>query len=91
MCYKIVHNEVDLDRDVFFRIKNRGNNGRKLSLDVPPAKYALDCRKYSFANRIYSVWNELDENTVLSLNIASFRLKIDKLNFREFKSCNFVF
>ena len=44
MCYKIIHKKVDLDRDVFFRIKNRGNNGRMLSLDVPPAKYPLDCR-----------------------------------------------
>jgi ribonuclease P/MRP protein subunit RPP40 len=55
MCYKIVHKEVDVNRDAFFRIKVRGNNGRALSIDVPPAKYSLDCQRYSFAHRTYPI------------------------------------
>ena len=91
MCYKIVHKEVDVDREAFFRIRQRGNNGRALSLDVPPAKYSLDCQRYSFAHQTYPIWNELKENVVLSQNAASFQRKIDQLNMRELKSCKFVF
>ena len=90
MCYKIVHKEVDVDREAFFKIRQRGNNGRALSLHVPPAEYSLDYRRYSFAHRTYPIWYELEEN-VLSQSAASIQRKIDQLNMSELKSCKFVF
>ncbi len=47
--------------------------------------------KYSFANRIYPVWNELEENSVLAENVYIFCRKIDQLDMRTLKSCDFVF
>jgi len=91
MCYKIVYNLVKIERDNFFRLKERGNSGRLLSLDVPPARYPLDCRRYSFANRTYQIWNELDESIVLSENVAVFRRNLDRVNLRTLKSCVFLF
>ena len=38
----------------------------------------LDCRKYTFAQRMVDIWNSLDEDTVACVSLTGFKARIDK-------------
>ena len=75
--YKIINNIYDsavvpsLVRN--YNTRTRGNSCKLL---VERCKY--DLRKFSFCNRIISVWNSLSENVVTSPTVNSFKNNLDK-------------
>jgi hypothetical protein len=61
-CYKIMHNFVDIERDMFFNIATTQTRGHNFKIHKRLAK--LDIFKFSFANRIVDNWNSLSHSTV---------------------------
>ena len=75
--YKIIHCHYDssvappLERNMDSRTR-----GNPLKLKVERCKY--DLRKYSFCNRVVSVWNSLPDTVVCACSLDSFKNNLDK-------------
>ena len=75
MCYKILHNSVDLHQDDFFTlrsiIKTRGNS---FKLIVPNSR--INARANYFSVRIINVWNRLSDELVNASTLSTFKYKL---------------
>ncbi len=79
MCFKIVHNTVDLALKDFFTFNNLSiTRGNSLKLNVPISR--INARADFFAVRIISLWNNLSDDVVNSSNISIFATKINSLD-----------
>ena len=84
--FKIIHNLYDqsivpaLTRNL--ETRTRGN-----SLKLLTVRCKYDLRKYSFCNRVTSVWNSLPDYVVCSSSRNSFKNSVDKFWSQE----DFVF
>ena len=74
LVYKIIHRLVDLEFDSLFRYNSNNTRGHECKLAVNYSR--LNCRKFSFANRIVNISNSLDPFIVNaeSLNILKSRV-----------------
>jgi hypothetical protein len=82
MCYKIVHNYVDLPFDDFFEFApNVNTRGHSLKLQQ---KYSrLEIRKNFFCNRIVRLWNTLP-NDIVNSSLYTFKAKLKELDFTNY-------
>jgi len=75
--YTIIHSHYDPivtpDLTRHADIRTRGNVHK---LKVERCKY--DPRKYSFCNRVISVWNSLPDSVVCACSLNSFKNNLDK-------------
>ena len=82
MVYKIVHNLVDLEFADFFHYYDvspyhlRHDHPFKLK---PPAICHSAVSTNFFANRVVSVWNNLDTYVVSSDSLAAFKSRLDEV------------
>ena len=71
LTYKITRGHIDLAEDVFFRRSIRNSHQPyKLFSAITPRD---DISKFSFANRIVSIWNALLTNIITSPSMDSFK------------------
>ena len=80
ICFKIMHNLVCIDKNMFFEINNN-NYTRGHTFRIRKQRCQLDIRKYCFSQRVVNIWNNLTSEAVNADNISIFKNKI--------KSCNF--
>ena len=76
LCYKILTNKVDIDRNIFFELSNNHlrNNGFKLE----KKQIRLMTTAKQFANRIVNEWNKLPSETVNSTSLNIFKRKLSQ-------------
>ena len=76
-AFKIVTNKYDthvcppLARSDYTRTR-----GHSLKLKTERSKY--DLRKFSFCNRIVSIWNTLPDNVINADSVSMFKNRLDK-------------
>ena len=56
--FKIVNSSEDIDRDMFFKLKE-GSRTRGHKAALVKEQCRLDMRKYSFSQRVTNEWNKL--------------------------------
>jgi len=79
MCYKIIYNHVNINRDCFFTFATYpGTRGHSLKLALPDSR--IKARSLSFAVRIIPVWNSLPNDVVRAANIYLFKNRLSKTN-----------
>jgi len=79
MCYKIVYNHVNINRDCFFTFATYpSTRGHSLKLALPDS--IINARLHSFAVRIIPVWNNLPNDVVTAANIYLFKNRLSKTN-----------
>jgi hypothetical protein len=80
--FKMTHNLYDqCTVPTLTRNPDTRTRGNSFKLKVDRCKY--DLRKYSFCNRVTSVWNSLPDNVVCSESLNSFKNSLDKFWSRE--------
>ena len=82
ICFKIMHNLVCIDKNLFFEINNN-NYTRGHTFRIRKQRCQLDIRKYCFSQRVVNVWNNLTSEAVNADNICIFKNKIKSCNFDE--------
>ena len=81
-CYNIIHGNVDLNYNDFFELNNNHLRGHSQKLVVRRAR--LNCRKYSFSNRVVPTWNSLPQEVIDSSSVHVFKNKLRSVNFDQF-------
>ena len=82
MAYKIIFGLVRVDSSQFFTPShNTATRGHSYKLYAPAV--ATDLRKYFFANRVVSVWNDLPTNTDFG-SLSRFKNYISKLDLTKY-------
>ena len=76
--FKIVNGYKDIDRNMFFKLKqgSRRTRGHKESLVKEQCK--LDTKKYSFSHRVINKWNKLSNDCVNASSVNMFKNRINK-------------
>ena len=78
MYYKILHSLVDLEPNDYFGIKSTCTRGNDFSLLLH--KYCSNIDKYTFKNRVLTLWNLLPNPPVSASSLSSFKNSLDSLN-----------
>ena len=60
----------------FFELNNSITRGHNMKLSKSHCR--LDCRKFSFSQRIINIWNNLDTNIVNAPNTNTFKKLLDE-------------
>ena len=60
--FQIVNGYEDVDRNMFFKLKEGRTRGHKAALVKEQCR--LDMRKYSFSQRVINEWNKLPNDCV---------------------------
>ncbi len=83
--YKILTGKVDQASTLKLKLApNSGTRGNSLKIFNSQVHY--DLRKYSFSNRIGSVWNNIPEEVIAAENVNIFKSRLDKfLSVQEVK------
>ena len=80
MYYKILHNFIDVDSKMFFSLVNSGvTRGHPLKLKKPLC--CTNSQLNNFSCRAINVWNRLDVDIVMAINVNNFKSKLNLLNF----------
>ena len=75
--FKIVNGYEDIDRNMFFKLKNSSRTrGHKTALVKEQCR--LDMRKYSFSQRVIKEWNKLPNDCVNASSVNMFKNRIDR-------------
>ena len=74
--FKILKGYEDVNAQTFFGLSQLCTRGHSLKLFKKGCK--LDCRKYTFSQRIVDTWNSFDEDTVACDSVTGFKVRIDK-------------
>jgi len=69
--YKIMNGKYDLNRDLFFQLKEGGRKGHDQKLFK--RGFRLDIRKYAFCNTVIDNWNSLSTDCVNCNSINTFK------------------
>jgi hypothetical protein len=78
MCYKVMHNFVDIDiSDLFCLHSDDRNRGHNICLVKPACD--LDVRKYCFSSRVIDLWNNLPQQVVNLTTVNSFQSALNHL------------
>ena len=75
--FKIVNGYKDVDRNMFFKLKE-GSRTRGLNSALVKEQCRLDMRKYSFSQRVINEWNRLPNDCVNASSVNMFKNIIDK-------------
>ena len=75
--FKIMHGYEELNKDMFFKIKNDSRT-RGHSLALVKRHSRLDVRKYTFSQRVVNDWNKLPEECVNATSVNMFKNRIDQ-------------
>ena len=76
--YKMVNGTSGILFDSFFEYDTDGRT-RGHSKKLRKKRLNTDLRKYFFTDRIINIWNALDDRTVTSANLNSFKNGLEKL------------
>ena len=83
MCFKIIHNMVDLDKHSFFKFSNDSRTrGHSLKLVKPFNKNVQF--DHFFCNRVVDCWNSLPIELVTCETLSKFKGCIKKVNLDKF-------
>ena len=75
--FKIVNGYEDVDRNVFFKLKEcSSTRGHKAAL--VKEQCGLDMRKYSFSQRVINEWNKLPNDCVNASSVNMFKNRINR-------------
>lgn len=74
--FKIFKGFDDIDYSKFFELSNSCTRGHSLKLFKPGCR--LDCRKFTFSQRVISLWNSLNDDIIACESINGFKGRIDK-------------
>ena len=72
---KIVNGYEDVDRNMFFKLKEGRTRGHKAALIKEQCR--LDISKYSFSQRVINEWNKLPNDCVNASSVNMFKNRID--------------
>ena len=75
--FKIVNGYVDVDRNMFFKLKE-GSRTRGHQAALVKEQCRLDMRKYNFSQRVINEWNKLPNDCINVGNVNMFKHIIDK-------------
>ena len=75
--FKIVNGYEDVDRDMFFKLKE-GSRTRRHKAALVKEQCRLDMRKYSFSQRVINEWNKLPNGCVNASSVNMFKNRIDR-------------
>ena len=75
--FKIVNGYEDVDRNVFFKLKE-GSRTRGHKAALVKEQCRLDMRKYSFSQRVFNEWNKLLNGCVNFSSKSMFTKQIDR-------------
>ena len=75
-CLKIVNGYEDVDRNMFFKLKE-GSRTRGHKAALVKEQCRLDMRKYSFSQRVINEWNKLPNDCVNASSVNMFKNRID--------------
>ena len=81
--FKIVNGYEDVDRNMFFKLKE-GSRSRGHKAALVKEECRLDMRKYSFSQRVINEWNKLPNDCVNASSVNMFKklfLKMVLFNF----------
>jgi hypothetical protein len=82
-CYKMINGLVDVNADDFVTMSHNSHlRGHSQKLVVPKSR--LDCRKYSFSNRVVPIWNALPQGVIESNTLSGFKQGISAVDFSKF-------
>jgi hypothetical protein len=84
LCYKIIHNKVDLCSSTFFTFDDNiySTRGNCLKLKIPNAQ--SNHRRHFFANRVCRPWNALPNKIVTASSVPIFKKYIELFDFTKF-------
>ena len=76
MCYKIINGDVEIDPTSFFAFSSncitRGHRYKLLKQSM-----RVDAYKFSFANRVFTAWNNLPAHVVDAVNVNIFKNRLN--------------
>ena len=72
--FKIVNSYEDVDRNMFFKLKERRTRGHKAALVKEQCR--LDMRKLSSSQRVINEWNKLPNDCVNASSVNMFKNRI---------------
>ena len=78
ICYKIIHQLIDLNFENYFTLNSSSTRGHKYKLWKKRSN--LDISKFFFSNRIVLLWNSLPEYVVNSPTLQTFKKAVNKLH-----------
>ena len=70
--FKIVNDNEDVDRNMFFKLKE-GSRTRGHKAALVKEQCRLDMRKYSFSQRVINEWNKLPNDCVNASSVNMFK------------------
>ena len=73
--FKIVNDYEDVDRNMFFKLKE-GSRTRGHKAALVKEQCRLDMRKYSFSQRVINEWNKLPNDCVNASSVNMFKNRI---------------
>jgi hypothetical protein len=73
--YKILKGFDRVDEKKFFMRASGGTRGHDLKLVKPRCR--LDCRKFSFSNRVINLWNCMPAEVINCNTVNSFKHQVD--------------
>ena len=77
--FKILNGYENVDCSHWFQLADTGYNLRRHSKTLFKQRSRLEIRKNFFTNRVVTVCNSLNEETVSAESVNSFKIKYDKL------------
>ena len=78
--FKIVNDYEDVERNMFFKLKEGRTRGHKAALVKEQCR--LDMRKYYFSHRVINDWNKLPNDCVNASSVNMFKHRIDRYMIR---------
>jgi len=69
--------KVDLNEYITL---DTGRNLRGNNMRIFKSRFRTDVGKFSFVNRIVELWNKLPQNVVESMNVETFKVRLDAYN-----------
>ena len=75
MTYKILHEDVAVDKDYFFTMNS--SHTRSNGLKIYKKYNRTTTRHFTFSQRIINDWNSLPNDVVTSPNVLTFKSKLD--------------
>lgn len=76
LVFKIFRGMERIKSEYFFVKAEGSTRGHDLKLVKPQCR--LDCRKYSFSNRVITEWNKLPGDVIACSTVTGFKRKIDR-------------
>jgi len=83
LCYKILHDLVDIDKSCFFAYEACNSKTRSHGLKLRGIKPNCNIALYSYGYRVTKIWNTLSPNTVWAPTVKMFKYYLLEENFSD--------